>query len=64
MKTPNALKQESGSSLLIKLLNKGDEISITQGQLLIKPSSGLVVPPNWLKQHEPLLINEICQLFI
>jgi len=63
MKTPKTLKPESGSSLLTKLLNKGDEISITHGQLLIKPSSGLAVPPDWLKQHEPMLIKYICQLF-
>lgn len=62
MKTPNTLKVESGSGLLTKLLCKGDEISITQGKLLIKPSSGLEVPPNWLKQYEALLINDICQL--
>jgi hypothetical protein len=52
----------NGSSLLTKLLNKGDQISIVQGKLLIKPSSGLEVPSNWLKQYEPLLINDICQL--
>lgn len=34
-----------------------------QGKLLIKPSSGLEVPSHWLKQYEPLLINDICQLF-
>jgi hypothetical protein len=51
------------SSLLAKLLHKGDEIDIVQGKLLIKPSSGLVVPLSWLKQNETLLINEICNLF-
>jgi hypothetical protein len=60
MKTPST--HIKGSSLLTKLLNKGDQISIVQGKLLIKPSSGLEVPSNWLKQYEPLLINDICQL--
>jgi hypothetical protein len=53
----------SDSSLLAKLLHKGDEIDIVQGNLLIKPSSGLAVPLSWLKQNETLLINEICFLF-
>jgi hypothetical protein len=44
-------------------LNKGDNISIVQGKLLIKPSSGLDVPSIWLKQYEPLIINDICRLF-
>jgi hypothetical protein len=34
----------SESSLLAKLLHKGDEIDIVQGKLLIKPNSGLAVP--------------------
>jgi len=63
MTTPNIHNTVNGSDLLAKLLKKGDEISITQGQLLIKPSSGLDVPPQWLKQYESLLINGICQLF-
>ena len=53
----------SDSSLLAKLLHKGDEIDIVQGKLLIKPSNGLAVPLGWLKQNETLLINEICCLF-
>ena len=53
----------SDSSLLAKLLHKGDELDIVQGKLLIKPSSGLAVPLSWLKQNETLLINEICCLF-
>lgn len=63
MTAPNIHNTVNGSDLLAKLLNKGDQISIVQGQLLIKPSSGLAVPPTWLKQHESLLINDICQLF-
>jgi hypothetical protein len=60
LKNNNAI---SDSSLLAKLLHKGDEIDIVQGKLLIKPNSGLAVPLNWLKQNETLLINEICCLF-
>jgi len=63
MKAPSTLKADRDSGLLTKLLNKGDNVSIVQGKLLIKPSSGLAVPSNWLKQHESLLINDICQLF-
>ncbi len=62
MTTPDTHNHVNGSRLLTKLLNKGDQISIVQGKLLIKPSSGLEVPSNWLKQYEPLLINDICQL--
>lgn len=60
MKTLSTLKAENGSSFLTKLLNNGDQISIVQGKLLIKPSSGLAVTNDWLKQHEPLLIRDIC----
>tara|TARA_R110000787_G_scaffold14300_6_gene44190 strand:- start:4044 stop:5015 length:972 start_codon:yes stop_codon:yes gene_type:complete len=60
LKNHNAI---SGSSLLAKLLHKGDEIDIVQGKLVIKPSSGLAVPLTWLKQNEALLINDICRLF-
>jgi len=60
LKNHNAI---SDSSLLAKLLHKGDEIDIVQGKLLIKPSSGLAVPLGWLKQNETLLINDICSLF-
>jgi len=63
MKTLNALNEANGSGLLTKLLNKGDNISIFQGVLLIKPNSGLEVPFQWLKQREPLIINDICRLF-
>jgi hypothetical protein len=63
MTTPSIHNNVDGSDLLTKLLNKGDNISIVQGRLLIKPSSGLDVPQHWLKQHEPLLINNICNLF-
>ena len=63
MTTPNNHSLANDSGLLTKLLNKGDNISIVQGVLLIKPSSGLDVPSNWLKQNESLLINDICQLF-
>jgi hypothetical protein len=60
LKNNNAI---SDSSLLAKLLHKGDEIDIVQGKLVIKPSSGLAVPLTWLKQNEALLINDICRLF-
>lgn len=60
MTTPDTLKAENGSSLLTRLLNEGNIISITQGKLLIKASSGLEVPSSWLKQHELLLIRDIC----
>lgn len=62
MTTPINLKMKSDSSLLTTLLIKGDQVSITQGKLLIKPSSGLPVPPKWLRQHELSLINDICLL--
>ena len=63
MKTPSAHSTTNSSGLLTKLLNRGDDISIAQGKLSIKPSSGLTIPPAWLKQNEHLLINDICQLF-
>ena len=63
MKTPILHRVNGGSGLLAKLLIRGDEISIVQGRLLIRPSSGLEVPPSWLKQNESLLINDICKLF-
>lgn len=50
-------------TLLTQLIKNGDEVSITQGKLLIKPSSGLALTKNWLKQNETLLINDICRLF-
>ena len=50
-------------TLLTQLIQNGDEVSITQGKLLIKPSSGLALTKNWLKQNETLLINDICRLF-
>lgn len=62
MKAPSDHHPINSSGLLTKLLNRGDNISIVQGKLLIKPSSGLAIPPTWLKKNELLLINEICQL--
>jgi hypothetical protein len=50
-------------TLLTQLIINGDEVSITQGKLLIKPSSGLALTKSWLKENETLLINDICRLF-
>jgi hypothetical protein len=60
LKNNNAI---SDSSLLAKLLHKGDEIDVVQGKLVIKANSRLAVPLTWLKQNEALLINDICRLF-
>jgi hypothetical protein len=49
-------------TLLTQLIKNGDEVSITQGKLVIKPSSGLALTKSWLKQNETLLINDICRL--
>ncbi|GAA5136801.1 hypothetical protein GCM10025767_16660 [Thalassotalea piscium] len=54
---------DSSSSLLVKLINRGDEVSIVKGKLIMQPNSGLPVPVCWLKQNRTLLINDICNLF-
>ncbi|MDO6719865.1 hypothetical protein Q4575_10655 [Psychrosphaera sp. 1_MG-2023] len=54
---------DCSSSLLVKLINRGDEVAIVKGKLFIKPYSALAVPHDWLIQNRALLINEIGQLF-
>jgi hypothetical protein len=42
-----------------KLLARGDEISIENGQLVIRPSSGMPVPQDWWDKYSPALLREI-----
>ncbi|UVJ44298.1 hypothetical protein NVV94_01395 [Pseudomonas sp. LS1212] len=42
-----------------KLLNRGVEISIERGKLVISPSSGKPVPQDWWDKHSPALLREI-----
>ncbi len=45
--------------LLATLVFRGDEVSIEQGRLKIKPSSGEQVPPEWMRLNTAKIINEI-----
>ena len=45
--------------ILGRLLAQGDLVSIERGRLVIRPASGLPVPPEWLAKHEQSLICEI-----
>lgn len=42
-----------------KLLSRGDEICIELGRLVIRPISGMPVPPDWFQEHSPALIREV-----
>lgn len=42
-----------------KLLDRGDEVSIECGRLVIRPASKQPVPPDWLQAHSPALIRGI-----
>ncbi|MEE1923555.1 hypothetical protein V0R50_19280 [Pseudomonas sp. 148P] len=47
------------ASMLIRLLNKGDEVSIDVGRLAIRPKSKKVVPKEWLDEHSEEIIKDI-----
>jgi hypothetical protein len=52
----------SNASLASRLLNKGHQLSITNGQVVVNSGSGAPVPDDWLDNHADTLINEILQL--
>ena len=47
------------ANMLIRLLNKGDEVSIDVGRLAIRPKSKKVVPKEWLDEHSEEIIKDI-----
>lgn len=47
--------------LLQRLLNKGDEVEIREGELNITPASGKKVPIEWLQENKWVLIAEIAK---
>lgn len=47
---------------LIDLINRGDVISITNGQLNIIPKSGKTVPDKWLQANKDCLLEQICSV--
>jgi len=46
-------------SLASKLLNRGDELRIENGRLLIEPASGKEVPADWIYTHTAQLLREL-----
>lgn len=48
-----------GSSLLSRLLSRGDHISIRKGRLDLVPVSGNSVPEKWLKENRETLLIDI-----
>ncbi|MDR3428220.1 hypothetical protein [Silvimonas sp.] len=46
-------------SLASRLLGRGDEICIEQGQIIIHAASGKPVPREWLSKNAPCLVQEI-----
>jgi hypothetical protein len=46
-------------SLLQRLIDQGDSVSIELGRLRIVPASGRPVPEGWLEGHSKELIGEI-----
>ena len=44
-----------------KLLSQGDQISIEQGQLVIRPKSGKLIPPKWMAENAPTICNQILE---
>lgn len=49
-------------SLALKLLSRGDELSIVNGQLQIEPASGKQVPSEWVDAHARQLCREVLTL--
>ncbi|MEQ3441644.1 hypothetical protein ABMY47_08550 [Pseudoalteromonas sp. BZP1] len=49
---------------LIDLINRGDVISITNGQLSITPKSGKPVPSDWLSTHQNILVEQISNVVL
>lgn len=49
------------SELLHMLIARGDLVAIEGGRLIITPKSGNPVPTDWLKQHQPALLQQIAQ---
>ena len=43
-------------SIIRKILSQDDQLSIEQGQLVIRPESGKAIPPKWREEH----VSEIC----
>lgn len=60
---PNAcllLSGESSMTVVIrKLLSRGDEICVERGRLVIRPVSGMPVPPDWFQEHSPAILREV-----
>jgi hypothetical protein len=53
----------SGRSLLLTLLQRGDEVSIELGKVVVRAKSGIVVPKSWMKKHRHALAKAIlCEL--
>lgn len=46
--------------ILPTLLARGDQVSIENGRLVIKPASGRPVPEDWFKRQWLRLVEEIC----
>lgn len=47
------------NSMLATLLQRGDQISLDNGKLAIKPKSNSPIPSSWLNNHSEHLIREI-----
>ena len=47
------------ANMLIRLLKKGDEVSIDLGRLAIRPKSKKAVPQEWLGEHSDAIIKDI-----
>jgi hypothetical protein len=52
----------SKASTLSKLVKKKHPVSISNGQLVIKPTNGNLVPTDWLAHHSAAVIEEIAIL--
>lgn len=50
------------SSLLPRLLRRGDSVAIERGRLVIQPASGVPVPEQWLADNRLQLCREVLEL--
>lgn len=56
------IRTVSDQDLLIRLLQRGDDVSIIKGQLEIEPSSGRAVPEEWFRNERDVLIKQVSVL--
>lgn len=56
------MKLANKHELLIRLVQRGDRVAISDGRLIVSPNSGREVPVTWLRDFHDELIRSIAQL--